>query len=257
VAVALVAFVALGRHHAHAPKSAPAAGRDRPSAIASAKPVGLYAASVVTVGGSPQPPTATHSGSRSPDLLLAREAAATGFAWFRGGPTVRFAVVVGEAPQLKPLLLLDVDGVLNPFPETPDGYGEYDLFTADDEPVRLSPRHGKWLRELASPFEIVWASAWGETANELICPIFGLSAFPVIAFPPVPFEPREKVPAVATFTADRAAAWVDDIITDEARAWAARRDPPTLLIEVCSVTGLTRDAVERLFMWHTVVAPSD
>ena len=54
VAVAVVAFVALGHHHAQAPKSAPAAGRDRPAAIASAKPVGLYAAGVVTVGGSPQ-----------------------------------------------------------------------------------------------------------------------------------------------------------------------------------------------------------
>ena len=54
VAVAAVAFVALGHHHGQAPKSAPAAGRDRPAAIASAKPVGLYAAGVVTVDGSPQ-----------------------------------------------------------------------------------------------------------------------------------------------------------------------------------------------------------
>ena len=52
--VAVVALVALGHHHAQAPKSAPAAGRDRPAAIASAKPVGLYAAGMVTVGGSPQ-----------------------------------------------------------------------------------------------------------------------------------------------------------------------------------------------------------
>ena len=37
-----------------APKSAPAAGADRPAAIASAKPVGLYDAGVVSVDGSPQ-----------------------------------------------------------------------------------------------------------------------------------------------------------------------------------------------------------
>ncbi|MGA2925463.1 MAG: hypothetical protein ABSG43_05620 [Solirubrobacteraceae bacterium] len=53
VVVVVVAFVTLG-HHGHAPKSAPAAGRDRPAAIASSKPVGLYAAGVVDVGGSPQ-----------------------------------------------------------------------------------------------------------------------------------------------------------------------------------------------------------
>ena len=54
VALAVVAFVALGYHHGQAPKSAPSAGRDRPAAIASAKSVGLYAAGVVTVGSSPQ-----------------------------------------------------------------------------------------------------------------------------------------------------------------------------------------------------------
>jgi hypothetical protein len=53
LAVVVVAFVALG-HPGHAPKSAPAAGRDRTAAIASAKPVGLYAAGVVNVGDSPQ-----------------------------------------------------------------------------------------------------------------------------------------------------------------------------------------------------------
>jgi hypothetical protein len=47
---------------------------------------------------------------------------------------------------LKPLLLLDVDGVLNPFPDTPDGYSEYDFFPEDDEPVRLCAEHARWLR---------------------------------------------------------------------------------------------------------------
>lgn len=78
----------------------------------------------------------------------------------------------------------------------------------------------------------------------------------MIAFPPVPFGPREKVPAVATFTADRAAAWVDDVITDEARAWAAQRLAPTLLVEVCSESGLTHEAVARLYEWQTAVAQS-
>ena len=53
VVAVVVAFVALG-HHGHRPKSAPAAGRDRPAATAPAKPIGLYAAGVVNVGGSPQ-----------------------------------------------------------------------------------------------------------------------------------------------------------------------------------------------------------
>jgi hypothetical protein len=53
VATVVVAFIALGPQ-TRAPKSVPAAGADRPAAIASAKPVGLYAAGVVNVDGSPQ-----------------------------------------------------------------------------------------------------------------------------------------------------------------------------------------------------------
>ena len=52
-AAVVVAFVALGPH-TRAPKSAPAGGADRPAVIVPAKPVGLYAAGVVDVGGSPQ-----------------------------------------------------------------------------------------------------------------------------------------------------------------------------------------------------------
>jgi hypothetical protein len=46
------------------------------------------------------------------------------------------------------LLLLDIDGVLNPFaaPGCPDGYAELVLF-AGEEPVRVNPGHGGWLRE--------------------------------------------------------------------------------------------------------------
>ncbi len=58
VATVVVAFVALGPR-TRAPKSAPAAGGDRPAAIASGKAVGLYAAGVVNVDGSPQALLAT------------------------------------------------------------------------------------------------------------------------------------------------------------------------------------------------------
>jgi hypothetical protein len=149
----------------------------------------------------------------------------------------------------KPLLLLDVDGVLNPFPDTPDGYSEYRFFPEDDEPVRLCAEHADWLRELTADFEIAWVSAWGGAANEHICSAFGLPAFRVVALPEAPFEPREKVPAVAAFAGDRPAAWVDDVVTDEARAWSRSRRAPTLLVEVASARGLTRAEVERLEGW--------
>jgi len=115
-----------------------------------------------------------------------------------------------------PLLFLDVDGVLNPFPDCPPGFTEYDFFPEDDEPVRLAALHVGWLRELAAVFDIVWASGWGEDANRLLSPFFNLPELPLVTLPPIPFEPHEKVPGIAVFAGDRPAAWVDDNVTRSA-----------------------------------------
>jgi len=155
---------------------------------------------------------------------------------------------------LRPLLLMDVDGVLNPYPGCPDGFAEYDLFPEDDEPVRLGSIHRDWLHELAESFTMVWATGWGRDANRLLCPHFGLPELPVISFPPRPFDPRAKVLSIAAFTAEQAVAWVDDVVTSEARSWAEARPYPTLLVEADHRVGLTRADVDSLLGWHRSLA---
>ena len=149
----------------------------------------------------------------------------------------------------RPLLFLDVDGVLNPFPDTPTGFDEYDFFQDDDEPVRLAAVHRDWLHDLTNAYDLVWATGWAEEANRVLNPFFHLPSFPVVPLPEIPFEPSAKVPGIALFAADRPAAWVDDMLTEEARKWAAARRVPTLLIDVDSATGLTRPHVDRLLAW--------
>jgi len=159
--------------------------------------------------------------------------------------------------RVKPLLLLDVDGVLNPYPETPVGYDEHDFFPEDDEPVRLARVHGEWLRELATCFEIVWATGWGEDANRLLCPHFGLDAFPLLPLPPIPFDAAVKARAVRDFVGERPAAWGDDLITDDELEWAAARRAPTLLVQVDHRKGLTRAQVERMLAWAAELGRPD
>jgi hypothetical protein len=78
---------------------------------------------------------------------------------------------------------------------------------------------------------------------------FGLAAMPVVAFPPAPFDAAAKVPAIDAFVGQRAAAWVDDIVTGEAERWAIERPYPTLIIQVEPSAGLTRAHVDELISW--------
>jgi HAD domain in Swiss Army Knife RNA repair proteins len=149
-----------------------------------------------------------------------------------------------------PLLLLDVDGVLNPFaaPACPPGYTEHEFFPGED-PVRLCPAHGPWLQDLATRYQIVWATAWGADANRLLAPLLQLPGLPVIRFPPVPFHPRDKLPPIIRFAARRPLTWIDDAHPPEAHVWAANRRVPTLLIGIDPAEGLTRPVIEQSLQW--------
>jgi len=67
--------------------------------------------------------------------------------------------------------------------------------------------------------------------------------------PPIPFPPRDKVPAVAAYVGDRPAAWIDDIVVPEANAWAESRAAPTLLVQTDHRLGLQRAHVDQLVEW--------
>ena len=48
----------------------------------------------------------------------------------------RAAPILAALKVSSPLLLIDVDGVLNPYQDCPAGYSEFAIFPEDEEPVR-------------------------------------------------------------------------------------------------------------------------
>ena len=149
-----------------------------------------------------------------------------------------------------PVILLDLDGVLNPFAALtcPDGFRERVLFEGE-EPVRFCLRHGDWIRELAAVGDVWWATGWGADANAIYLPLLGLEPLPFVQLPPVPFEPELKVPAIDAMAGDRPVVWIDDNHTAAGRRWSADRAAPTLLVPIDPATGWTRAEVDRILHW--------
>lgn len=150
-----------------------------------------------------------------------------------------------------PVLLLDLDGVLNPFaaPSCPEGYQERVFFEGEGA-ERYCVAHGGWIHELAAAGELWWATGWGENANELYLPMLGIiEPLPVVRFPPVPFDPELKVPAIDAAVGDRPVAWIDDNHTAAGRRWADDRAAPTLLVPIDPAIGWTRADVDLVLGW--------
>jgi hypothetical protein len=154
----------------------------------------------------------------------------------------------------RPLLLLDVDGVLAPLLTgggVPDGFTEH---TVLGDRLLLSPEHGEWLAALAEDFELVWATSWEDDANAAIAPLLGLPSLPVIALGDVEQAGTWKLAAVARFVADRPVAWIDDALGDDALDWAESRVAPTLLVRTDPRVGLLPNHVADLVRFRESLA---
>ena len=151
--------------------------------------------------------------------------------------------------QERPILFLDVDGVISLFGFGTDGPPPGACHSIDGIVHCIGDRVSERLARLAERFELVWATGWEEKANEYLPRILGLGGeLPVLTFDgrAVFGSAHWKLEAIDEYAGDRPAAWIDDFVDDECRAWARGRSAPTLIVEAESALGLTEEHVELL-----------
>jgi hypothetical protein len=152
----------------------------------------------------------------------------------------------------RPLLLVDVDGVVSLFGFDPKQPPAGSFLLVDGIPHLISATAGEHLRSLSAAFELAWCTGWEEKADEYLSPLLGLvSPLPHLTLD-APGAGREhwKLAAIDAYAGpDRPLAWIDDGHDDACEAWAAAREAPTLLISTDPAAGLTERQVAELLAW--------
>jgi hypothetical protein len=157
----------------------------------------------------------------------------------------------------RPLLLIDVDGVISlfGFDHRSPPPGRYQL--VDGITHFLSESAGRHLRRLGVAFELAWCTGWEEKANDYLPLALGLDGpLPHVVFErgTRPTEAHWKLGGIDRHVAaSRAMAWIDDAHDDGCRSWAAARPGPTLLVTTDPAGGVTEVEVAQLLDWARVL----
>lgn len=156
----------------------------------------------------------------------------------------------------RPILLLDVDGVLNssgesPWPDTKTSWPQvrHEWGTSVCK-VTTSKRIGEAL--LSLDVEIRWLTTWGYDANKRISPRSGLpQRLPVAGIPTADEHGKMRWKAdivVETLATGRLVLWVDDEADEEVEADVRSRAPDTDLVVLMTneATGITPSDIDLI-----------
>ena len=157
-----------------------------------------------------------------------------------------------------PVVLLDVDGVLNPFERPHRGFGRHRCSpNGVTFQLWLNPAHGPALLDLAESTgaELAWASYWCDNANEWISPRIGLPELPFVPIPQFPGLTEGgtlgawKARHVAAWTEGRPFVWFEDEPDATERIAAETGVAEHLLVGIDPLTGLTDVHIESAAAW--------
>lgn len=146
----------------------------------------------------------------------------------------------------RPLLFLDVDGVLHLWGDESEPMSHARL---GHHTIRYATALPQRLARLGAAFTLVWATTWGDDANDVLCPLFGIEPLAVVRFDVDETGPGEmfKLPAIRRFAGEEPCAWIDDEpFGEDALHWERTRQAPTLLMPTDPAIGLGAHELERL-----------
>lgn len=135
---------------------------------------------------------------------------------------------------MKPIILLDIDGVLNPVADPGDG--------GDRPTLTLAPEKIGLVRRLAGLGRIAWVSTWPADLTAGLESQLQLELEPLrvvmVLRPDDDSQATPKLRSVARWLARMDAlgeanwdsvVWIDDVLGPDARAWAHNHTQPVLL----------------------------
>jgi Swiss Army Knife RNA repair-like protein len=152
----------------------------------------------------------------------------------------------------RPLLLVDVDGVLSLFGGARAAPETLLPTLVDGVPHLLSRAAAEALRELVPDFDCVWCTGWKDRADSYLPHLLGLPrGWPYVRFKTAPNHGGHfKLGGIDAFAGpERPLAWIDDHLDAACHAWARDRPGATLLVATDPEVGLTRTHVARVRAW--------
>jgi hypothetical protein len=156
----------------------------------------------------------------------------------------------------KPLLLVDVDGVISLFGFDPASPPPGRYVMVDGIVHLISSTAGEHLRALTGEFALAWCTGWEDKANDYLTAALELAgALPCLSFGTTPpaVKAHWKLAAIDEFAGPRRPlAWIDDAHDDSCQTWAANRPGPTLLVTTDPALGITAGHVATLAAWATL-----
>lgn len=154
---------------------------------------------------------------------------------------------------VKPLLFIDVDGVLSVYGFDGATRDPRDLYLVDGIPHHIPAAMGPRVNALLPHFESLWATGWGDRANDHLVHMLGLpSELEVVEFatrPSTDGSGHWKLEELTERAGNSPAAWIDDGHNDACESWAAGRSAETLLVSTDPHVGMTDEHVEQLLAW--------